>query len=254
MTKLAEKLRVWEESEENFSAARAALVDTPADAWDDDMRSCYLRGHDDAMKECAKDGTGGRDTYELLWSAIDEMGKAAGADVGTGSNCNKTADAVVKKIATLTAEVEKWKGRYYDVADAVTSESTGVEDLCRQARQTRETCDALTARVRELEAEAAAVGVVGSVRWGVLEVGDHMISRVWDKRDGAEHYRHSYPQTGRVVAIVDPAQIVPLASANAEAWKDRFGVWHEYKDEAEAHGPVTPLYPGLAQPAQEREG
>jgi len=70
-------------------------------------------------------------------------------------------------IDALAAEVEKWKGQYYDVADAVARESTGVVDLCRKARQTRENCDVLTARVRELETQIAAqpqpaaVGVMG---------------------------------------------------------------------------------------------
>jgi len=115
----------------------------------------------------------------------------------------------------------------------------------------------LTARVRELEAQPAAVGVVGAVRWGVLEVGDHMVSRVWDKRDSAEHYRHSYPQTGRVVAIVDPAQIVPLASATPMQWRDDIdGKLFYHRDVAALANAVTvtPFYPGLAQPAQEREG
>lgn len=38
----------------------------------------------------------------------------------------------------LERELEKWKRKYYDVADAITRESFGVEDLCAQARAIRE--------------------------------------------------------------------------------------------------------------------
>jgi hypothetical protein len=60
----------------------------------------------------------------------------------------------------------------------------------------------------------------------------------------------------RVVAIVDPDAIVPLASGTAARWRhdqlDR--VWHHRALAACAgYGTVSPLYPGLAQPAQERD-
>lgn len=35
------------------------------------------------------------------------------------------------------AERDEWRKKYFDVADAVCRESTGVEDLCKQARETR---------------------------------------------------------------------------------------------------------------------
>lgn len=38
---------------------------------------------------------------------------------------------------SLQKELEEWKRKYYDVADAVTRESFGVEDLCAQARAIR---------------------------------------------------------------------------------------------------------------------
>lgn len=37
----------------------------------------------------------------------------------------------------LEAELKLWKKKYYDVADAITRESFGVEDLCRQVREIR---------------------------------------------------------------------------------------------------------------------
>jgi len=214
-TKLADKLRAWVRAEE----CRMAASDAAAPLRDEASRSgyptvssaaAYLRGYDDAQAESAAN-------FEMSRNQID----------------------------ALAAEVEKWKGQYYAVADAVARESTGVVDLCRKARQTREDRDALTARVRELEAQIAAqpqpaaVGVVGAVRWGVLEVGDHMISRVWGKRVGAEHYRHSYPHTGRVVAIVDADALVPLASVKP--------VQFAHNWTADDLDTTRPLYRGLAQ-------
>jgi hypothetical protein len=179
----------------------------------------------------------------------------AGWSVQDASTYLRGHDDRQPEIDALTAEVEKWKGRYYDVADAVTSESTGVEDLCRQARQTRENCAALTARVRELEAQPAAVGVVGSVRWGLLDNEDEMRAPIWNDRSVAQRCADSHPALGlRVVAIVDPAQIVPLASATPVRWAEPLDeglltVWPSKNEYA-----TIPLYPGLAQPAQEREG
>ena len=61
----------------------------------------------------------------------------------------------------------------------------------------------------------------------------------------------------RVVAIVDPAQIVPLASGEPIGWRDddRHGLHHKREMPAYLNPQtVTPLYPGIAQPAQERDG
>lgn len=51
----------------------------------------------------------------------------------------------------------KWKRAYLDLADAVCRESTGPEDACRQARETRAKAAALEASVCELR---SALGVV----------------------------------------------------------------------------------------------
>jgi hypothetical protein len=119
--------------------------------------------------------------------------------------------------------------------------------------------DALTARVRELEAQPAAVGVAGAVRWGRM-YGDStrypncMMMHTSTNRADAEKY---IEVDFRVVAIVDPAQIVPLASAEPVRWRtDGYeSTWAERKTAAGyTLTTVTPLYPGLAQPAQEGDG
>ena len=61
----------------------------------------------------------------------------------------------------LRAEVERWKKRYYDVADAVCAESKDCEDLCRQARETRAEVERLKpdkARLDWLFADGLAAG------------------------------------------------------------------------------------------------
>jgi hypothetical protein len=51
------------------------------------------------------------------------------------------ARGVIDRQETLIAELRRDKARlesnYYDVADAITRESSGVEDLCKQARELR---------------------------------------------------------------------------------------------------------------------
>ncbi len=42
-----------------------------------------------------------------------------------------------RTLLEIEAEVQKWKGYYFDVADAVCRDSTGVEDVCRKARDLR---------------------------------------------------------------------------------------------------------------------
>jgi BMFP domain-containing protein YqiC len=203
MSELAEKLRDWMEARIKARAAYEALIEMDADA------------------EYFTD-----DTARAYLRGHDDR---------------------QSEIDALAAEVEKWKGQYYAVADAVARESTGVVDLCRKARQTREDRDALTARVRELEAQLAAqpqpaaVGVVGAVRWGIL-MDDRMYQWTYSDKAAAHAVKHVPSSQYRVVAIVDPEQIVELASAEPAAYT--------------VNGyPSQPLYPGRkrpAQPAQER--
>jgi hypothetical protein len=164
------------------------------------------------------------------------------------------------------------KTRAFDTEEGMRAFLSGHDD--RQPE-----IDALTARVRELEAtlldehsrlaqaeaQPAAVGVVGAVRWGCLEEL-YRTFRVFDTRESAQRAVEVGARHGkgdefyRVVAIVDPAQIVPLASATPAHWEVRmsggYAVTYDNAKDAQrfADSPVTPLYPGIAQPAQEREG
>jgi len=45
------------------------------------------------------------------------------------------------EVKSLQKQVEEWKKKYYDVADAITRESFGVDDLCKQARAIRHSRD-----------------------------------------------------------------------------------------------------------------
>jgi hypothetical protein len=180
-------------------------------------------------------------------------------------------EARIKARAAYEALVEMDADVEYFTDDTARAYLRGYDDAKVEAAHTemllREAQDEIAnakARVQELAAELAvrmtvpetqpaAVGVVGAVRWAVIDRFYDLDGTItYKSRESAEFRAGQMHKSldARVVAIVDPAQIVPLASANAEAWKDRFGVWHEYKDEAEAHGPATPLYPGLAQPVQ----
>ncbi len=47
------------------------------------------------------------------------------------------AGGLERELTACRAEAEQWKKKYYDVADAITRESSGVEDLCQQARNLR---------------------------------------------------------------------------------------------------------------------
>ena len=72
------------------------------------------------------------------------MSTAPRADALKLSDCATTleeARGVIDRQQALIAELRREKARlesnYYDVADAITSESSGVEDLCKQARELR---------------------------------------------------------------------------------------------------------------------
>ena len=157
--------------------------------------------------------------------------------------------------------------RGYDDAKAESAEAIAV---------LREEGKRLTARVRELEAnnrdllstkvivcddhevheQSAAVGVVGAVRWGIEVSPDNV--RFCDSRKEAEQYVATWSPVSSVVAIVDPAQIVPLASATPVRWLGEFPGFKYIRNTQEEIASigvdtVTPLYPGLAQNVQEGE-
>lgn len=113
--------------------------------------------------------------------------------------------------------------------------------------------DALTARVRELEAQLAerpqpaAVGVVGDVRWGVLSLDGSTIFQVNATREKAEEVGR------RVVAIVEPDAFVPLTSTKPVAWRDdQWGEGFFTRSVAAQSNTttVTPLYAGTPEPVQ----
>jgi hypothetical protein len=158
--------------------------------------------------------------------------------------------------------------RGYDDAKA---EAAHVEMLLREAQDELANANArvqqlaaeLAVRMTVPETQPAAVGVVGAVigyavqreHDGVLISGRARTKKVTD--DNLPTYEAGFPgMRFRVVAIVDPDAIVPLASGTAARWRhdqlDR--VWH-HRDLAACagYGTVSPLYPGLAQPAQERD-
>ena len=165
------------------------------------------------------------------------------------------ADRVPEDLRNWLAQAGYLRG--YDDAKA---EAAHVEMLLREAQDELANAQArvqalaaeLAVRMTVPEAQPAAVGVVGAVRWGHLRNGQ-LLARVFDTlRDATLCEAHEV----RVVALVDPDAIVPLASGTAARWRhdqlDR--VWH-HRDLAACagYGTVSPLYPGLAQPAQEAD-
>jgi hypothetical protein len=154
--------------------------------------------------------------------------------------------------------------RGYDDAKA---ECAHVEMLLREAND--EIANA-NARVRELEAtlldehsrlaqeeaKPAPVGVVGSVLgYGIADKQALLGPWIDTSRERAQRRLEVSGTFRRVVAIVDPAQIVELASKEPVGWRDddRNGLHHKREMPAYVNPQtVTPLYPGIAQPAQER--
>lgn len=167
--------------------------------------------------------------------------------------------------SNLPEEWKEWnKGKAY---------LTGHDDAMRKAQAT---IDALTARVRELEARLyghdnaldclneraqpvaqpspAAVGVVGEVRYGVETNTGHMHQWSYTNEASARAVLDRFA-FGRVVAIVDPDSIVPLVGKEPVRWLDSSGSAWRSRANCEMHGgaSVIPAYPGLAQPAQQRD-
>ena len=75
----------------------------------------------------------------------------------------KLARRLERERDELRAEVERWKKRYYDVADTLCAKNKDCEDLCRQARETR-------AEVERIKAEKAELlAIIGSSMDDALE-------------------------------------------------------------------------------------
>jgi len=129
----------------------------------------------------------------------------------------------------------------------------------------------MTTKIVVESPQPAAVGVVGSVRWGVLcdnGGATWVMGRLFPTQKTAQrnidesstyysHRNHLHNTDRRVVAIVDPAQIVPLASKEPVRWRDDNDatLWHNRSTAVRGHsGTVTPLHLGLAQQfVQERD-
>jgi hypothetical protein len=149
-TKIVDVLREWKKVDTEYSAVFALMKDLEVAKWDDDMRDIYLRGYDDAKKEMVEDGAGGRDTYEVLWSAIDKMGHVVGVYTGPSSSCYEIADAVVVKIDALTAERDaaRERSKYWKAEHAAANE---VIDTLRADRDRLAAC---VERVRGMEGQS----------------------------------------------------------------------------------------------------
>ena len=171
-------------------------------------------------------------------------------------------EAYLNVAARVPEDLRHWHAQaaYLRGYDDAKAEAADTEMLLREAQDEIANAQArvqalaaeLAVRMTVPEAQPAAVGVVGAVRWGHLRNGQ-LLARVFDTlRDATLCEAHEV----RVVALVDAAQIVPLASGTAARWRhdqlDR--VWH-HRDLAACagYGTVSPLYPGLAQPAQEAD-
>jgi hypothetical protein len=108
----------------------------------------------------------------------------------------------------------------------------------------------------EVHEQPAAVGVVGAVLgYTNLYEGNRFGGWYTTAQDAKKGSLTGAP---RVVAIVDPAQIVPLASATPVRWLGEFPGFKYIRNTQEeivsiGVDTVTPLYPGIAQPAQEGE-
>lgn len=65
-------------------------------------------------------------------------------------------------IAAKDAEIQRLRGNYFNVADAITASSKGVEDLCAQARAIRKARDEAEDRAARLEsANAGLLALLG---------------------------------------------------------------------------------------------
>jgi hypothetical protein len=159
-------------------------------------------------------------------------------------------------------EVADWDDEIKDIYlrgyDDAKTEMANLEMLLREAedenayawRRVRELESTLLdehSRLAQEEAQPASVALLEAVRWGHLRNGQ-LLARVFDTlRDATLCEAHEV----RVVALVDPAQLVPLASAEPAKWTSETGHSVNYK---QGHVCNIPLYPGLAQPEQEGDG
>jgi hypothetical protein len=193
---------------------------------DENKMRIYLRGHDDRQPE------------------ID----ALQAELAAAREEN---DRRVNDITRLIAPVEVGGGVEQFLADR-----DRLAALQERVRELEATLLDEHSRLAQEEAQPAAVGVVGAVRYGVLCVPKNyapsMNNAVYSTHESAYRAWAHESSVYRVVAIVDPDSIVPLASGDAVGWRDEYGELHHKRQVAVYNGvdTVAPLYPGLPQPAQ----
>jgi hypothetical protein len=239
---LAETLREWVELDSTIRAASDACADAQNRAkklsWDRTVVAArdYLRGYDDATRE------------QIREQIVDNHALASE---------NDELKHRVQELEAQVAELRAGRDPAYTAA---------YEDVKLR----------FEAKVRELEtiaacrndqdgpfdaAQPAAVGVVGAVKYGVLCVprnyAPYMNNAVYSTHEAAYRAWGHEPDMYRVVAIVDPDAIVPLASAEPVRWIGTLGrTYHTRVDavsSSETIARVVPLHEGLAQPAQERD-
>jgi chaperonin cofactor prefoldin len=246
---LAEKLRAYMDADQALASALESLDRTEAAMWSDDDRSCYLRGHDDAKAESAGAIAVLREEGKRLTARVRELEAQMN---GYRDELEKTANALqwdfqdedpLPLHARATMRMNEL--RRYDDEN---------ESLHTRVKELEATLLDEHSRLAQAEAQPAAVGVVGGVRWGVLSDEDAFeVNVAWRERRGADAM--SKVTGHRVVAIVDPAQIVPLASAEVVGVISQTGSLFGPGFLGKAGwSDCAPVYPGIAQPAQEREG
>jgi hypothetical protein len=164
---------------------------------------------------------------------------------------------------TLLRDARTYLRGHDDRQSEVDALTARVNDLESMVESMEKENSAQAARVRELEAQPAAVGVVGAVRYGArFDSNGNVAALTFDSLEVAREFystksTKSQPWRASVVAIVDPDAIVPLASGRVARWVDdesRIVYMSRELATEENETTVTPLYPGIAQPAQEREG
>jgi regulator of replication initiation timing len=120
--KLADALRSWDEAASRMETAEENLTESEASNWSADRRGGYLRGYDDAMNEQVIDN-------HTLASENDELRA---------------------RISELDKAVERWQVAYNNASD-------GLANANREMQKCYKSMGEMTARVRELEAQLAAM-------------------------------------------------------------------------------------------------
>jgi hypothetical protein len=242
---LAEKLQQWLQAidEQNDATQRQAIlavdVCTNHDIFTTKDAKLYLRGYDDAKDE------------------MDALGRADEAVGEMQAEIDRLTAHVQELETTMLTEHSQLAQKEAQPQLSVTL----TDEMCEAAREAFANSTAkdfyshwraaLQAALGAAQ-QPAAVGVAGSVRWGVMtNMGVFDVPVAFSTRAQAEA-RASHGE--RVVAIVDPEQIVPLASAEVVGVASPSGsLFAPDKLNKPGWSDCAPVYRGLAQPALERD-